>query len=294
MASALETSELKIVYHDEYYGRAWITKEWTANIVNYLKRQGFYEKNAKEVRDWVKQRIIENDAHRSVIVFSQDIVPKTIMTIKSPSDLIRRYLDASGRIVWIGDHPFWYRGILHEDGGREEIWQTDIHYGMLGVQMLMAECSSVSEWMLGWREKMKSRWYSQRPVNINIAEDPYDLRILKNKLGLRNETLAYAYVVLSPSSWNAFVITRWKKAGTKIGAIGLGVSTFGGNITLTEKFPKELSLEPQKLACSWHVTFNEKHPDQGFYRFWDCDSTEDDPPADLLQDIFTLATLNLM
>lgn len=146
---------------------------------------------------------------------------------------------------------------------------------------------------------MKSKWYSQRPVNINIFEDLYDpraaLSLPSNKLRLRYEILAYAYVILSPSPWNAFVITRWKKAGKKIGSIGLGGNVLGSggnlNVTLTEEYPKELSLKPQKLACSWHVIFNEKFQHQGFYRLWDYDSIEDDPPADLLQDILTLATL---
>jgi hypothetical protein len=45
-------------------------------------------------------------------------------------------------------------------------------------------------------------------VNTEVSEDRMNLKI---------EPLAYADVILLPSSLNALVIARWKKAGNKVG-----------------------------------------------------------------------------
>jgi len=63
------------------------------------------------------------------------MVPETILgPLNSPNDLIRRYLDAGGRVVWIGDHPFWSKAVIRKNKDREEIWMHGAHYGMLGVE----------------------------------------------------------------------------------------------------------------------------------------------------------------
>jgi len=272
-----------VVYHDEHYASSWINKEWSKEIVKYLEEKGLNKKNAIQLREWIEAKLDENSSHESAIIFSQDMVPETILgPLNSPNDLIRRYLDAGGRVVWIGDHPFWSKAVIRKNKDREEIWMHGAHYGMLGVEMLIAESSSQSQWIGEWAERMKSRWYSQRPVNIEVDEE---------RLNLKIEPLAYAEVVLLPSSWNALVIARWKKAGRKIGSFGLTAAGFGGNVTLTEKFPRELSFKPLKLACAWHVSFNRNHPSQGFYRLWDSGSVGKHPPNDLLEDIYTLASL---
>jgi len=273
----------QIVYYDEYYAASWISREWSKKIVEYLKEKGFDKKNAMDLKDWLRSRLKEKDSHKSVVVFSQDMMPETILSgLNSPNDLARRYLDDGGRIVWIGDHPFWTKSVIRKDKDREEIWMYGTHYAMLGVEMLIAESSSPCKWVGNWAGKMKSCWYSQRPVNIEVGEDRMNLKI---------EPLAYSDVILLPSSWNALVITRWKKAGSKVGSFGLGAFGFGGNITLTEKFPEELSFKPRKLACAWHILFNSRYPDQGFYRLWDSGTTDEEPPKNLLEDIYALASL---
>jgi len=274
----------RVVYYDEYYASSWINREWSKRIAEYLEGKGIERKNAKELRDWLKNRLEERNSYESVLIFSQDMVPETIMSpLNSPNDLARKYLDDGGRMIWIGDHPFWTKGVIRKEKDREEIWMHGAHYGMLGVEMLIAESSSLCKWVGRWTEKMKSSWYSQRPVNIEVDEE---------RLNLQIEPLAYAEVVLLPSSWNALVITRWKKAGSKAGSFGFTTPFgLGANVTLTEKFFKELSFKPLKLACAWHISFNKNYPYQGFYRLWDTGTTEEEPPESLLEDIYALASL---
>ncbi|MHA1859754.1 MAG: hypothetical protein ACTSVF_01480 [Candidatus Asgardarchaeia archaeon] len=279
-----------VVYFDERYPSSWIDKDrWGKKIVEYMESKGFEKKDAEELKSWLKERLKGKDSYETVVVFSQDMVPETVLSsLNSPNDLIRRYLDAGGRIVWIGDHPFWSKAVLRGDKDREEIWMYGAHYAMLGVEVLIGESSFKCEWIGEWCGRMRSRWYSHRPINIEVKQE---------RLNLEIEPLAYAEVTLLPTSWNTLVISRWKRAGKKIGAFNLGANlgTLGisGGLTLTEEFPKELSYESQKLACAWHISFNKKHRKQGFYRLWDCGTIDDEPPENLLEDIHTLATLDL-
>lgn len=283
----------KIVYHDESYPSSWISKEWSNEITTALNDRGFDEKNATELREWLMDRLDEKETHESVVVFSQDMIPDTLLSsLNSPNDLIRKYLDYGGRVVWIGDIPFWSKGhpISTGEKSREEIWMHGTHYAMLGVQPLIAESSSPCKWVVGWNKKIKSRWYSHRPINIEIGQFVYSA----HRLNLKIEPLAYAEVTLSPCDWNALVITRWKKAGKKVGNFGLSILKYGGlNVTLTEKFPEELALKPKRLACAWHVSFHEDYTHQGFYRIWDCSTSDDKPPKTLIESLSVLATLEL-
>src|SRR5262245_40149568 len=43
-----------------------------------------------------------SDGVRSVVVFAMDVAPTTVMPTISDTVLIRRYLDAGGKVVWIG------------------------------------------------------------------------------------------------------------------------------------------------------------------------------------------------
>lgn len=278
---------MQVVYHDPSYATSWINENWSRRIAEYLSDKGFEEKDAEELKVWMKDRVRRGDVHKSVAVFSQDMIPETILdSLSSPNSLVRRYLDAGGRIVWIGDIPFWSKAKpKNTKPDREEIWQHGAHYGMLGVQPLIAESSSECEGIGKWNGKMKSRWYSQRPVNVEAESKCIET------LGLKVDVLAHAEVTLLPCSFNALVIARWKKTGKKIGSFGLSILGTGGNVTLTEEFPEELSLKPLKLACAWHVIFNKEYPNQGFYRFWDTGSCDDEPPESLLEDIYTLSTL---
>jgi hypothetical protein len=138
---------------------------------------------------WMEWIIEENKCDRSVVVFSQDVVPDTICHSPSPSSLVRRYLDAGGKIVWFGDNPFYYQGQnpsksqiikkLVEGGYKTEEryridkngkcvveWNLDGPYCVLGViPVFMASPSSkVKITKEGKKSGLKNQWYSNRPI----------------------------------------------------------------------------------------------------------------------------------
>jgi len=61
-----------------------------------LERLGFSRKNAHELKDWIIDAINKGLADKTIIVFSQDVMPKTVFDRFTPEALIRQYLDAGG------------------------------------------------------------------------------------------------------------------------------------------------------------------------------------------------------
>lgn len=279
---------LKVVYHDERYPSSWINQQWSANITSYLNNRGFDIKNADELRDWIRLKLTHNECPRSVIIFSQDKVPDTILGPHIPNVPIRTYLDDGGRVVWIGDIPFWSKASSTTQ--TEELWRSGAHFALLGVQPLIGEASTPSKWLVKWENILQSRWYSQRPIAIDLGKEFKSL----SQLGLVVWPMAYSELTLLPVSWNTTVITRWRKAGVKIGGFGIDFPYLGGIKTeIIEKYPEELSLKPIRLPVAWHIIFNNEYSYQGFYRFWDTGSTEALPPSTLLYDIHQIATHRL-
>ena len=277
----------KAVYFDERLPCSWIDKQrWGTVICKHFRQANFDVKDAAALSDWVKARLHEGSSQESVIVFAQDIAPRDIVQ-SCPNGLLRRYLDEGGRAVWIGDTPLWTQTVAGDPKkDREEIWNSGLHSAILGVQPLMAELSSGFEWHPHSRISLRSRWVSMRPVAFEVSSSWKNWPVG----GLVIRPLARAQTTLLPSGWNSLVIARWRQAGRRVSSIGASVAGMGGSVSVDQRIPKELSLEPLWLACAWHVSYGRAHGAQGFYRLWDCGSEIDSPPAALLEDMLTLAT----
>jgi hypothetical protein len=284
----------RAVYFDEEHDASWIDKEtWGKAITRDLTDRGYETVDAAGLAGWLLDRKKGSSASRSTLVFSQDLVPFELCTDASANNPVREYLDAGGRIVWIGDIPFWSKSVGR---GRphEQIWMYGAHYANLGVQPLFPDSSSRVTWVAGPSEGLKSSWYSQRPAAVEGAprasgrksdSSAFDW----NPQGLALTPLASAWVTLHPEAWNGLILARWKMSGKRVGSLGLGNLGSSVKVDWTEPFPKELSLTPLRLAAAWHIAFRPESPRQGFYRFFDTASFGSSPPATLLEDIVALA-----
>lgn len=292
----------QVVFRDDQLASSWISPGWSSKIARELAVRGFAEKNALELESWLMAQIA-GDVHESVVVFSQDLVPRSLMQ-SSPNGLFRRYLDAGGRVVWIGDTPLWTQALPRPwendpDGkskDREEVYASGLHYAMLGVQPLIAEASSKIQWSPKLRGRMKSTWISLRPIALEVSRSWRRWRKwAERQVGdLEVQPLAKADATLLPCGWNVHLLARWKQSGFRIteGSLGLNLGGAGGGVTVAETFPRELSfMTRMSLASAWRVSFNQKYPAQGFYRLWDRGSEELEPPAVLLSDILQMATV---
>lgn len=128
-ASALH----RAVYYDEFYGTAWFPHDQGEILAEYLVEEGYELLGAEELAEWMAARV--DDGEPSVVVFAMDSVPYTVCDHwdleeldwilsapepwqKPPTDppvllsddypLIRQYLEADGKLVWLSDIPFYY------------------------------------------------------------------------------------------------------------------------------------------------------------------------------------------
>jgi hypothetical protein len=122
----------KIVYFDDKYPSAW-TKDVSRRVSEHLSQRGFVVLDANALRHWMKETTSKNEANGSVVVFANDIVPNTVYEDGTPNIVIRRFLDNGGRVIWIGDIPFWYKGMLGKfDLSQDTAYQSITFLGVLG------------------------------------------------------------------------------------------------------------------------------------------------------------------
>lgn len=105
----------KVVYYDQNYIGSWISDDESKIICDYFKEKGFKILNADELLVWME--FIQQTPHcnESTLIFSQDIIPTTICADVNQRQPIYRYLRRGGKIIWIGDIPFFYRGLSGRD-----------------------------------------------------------------------------------------------------------------------------------------------------------------------------------
>lgn len=152
----------RLVYHDAQYPTSWVTKEISELISTYLTQRGFKEVNADNLAKIMYEMIRANAATNTVLVLAQDIVPTTIAHRPSPDTIMRRYLDVGGRVVWIGDVPFYYQGHFDE---------KTVNWGVIGEHEILKVYTRFT-WPLhtditddGVRWGLKLEWTGYRPVD---------------------------------------------------------------------------------------------------------------------------------
>ena len=69
----------------------------------YLEQQGYEVLDADALADFMLARI--SDDVSSVVVFAMDHLPTVVAAESSDTTLFRRYLDAGGKVVWLGLPP---------------------------------------------------------------------------------------------------------------------------------------------------------------------------------------------
>jgi len=179
-----------IVYYDDNYPTWWVSREISKKITSFLRSKNFVEYNAEDLAKWMEKSIEEKSCSESVVVFSQDVIPDAICFWWSPSTLIREYLDSGGRIVWIGDSPFYYWGqhpsrssefekwsedkkrrwrlLEDREGNFALTWDTDGPFNTLGVVPIYMDSpsSKVKITENGKSSGIQSSWYGLRPILI--------------------------------------------------------------------------------------------------------------------------------
>ena len=84
------------------------TDEW---IRDYFKREGYEVVDAKGLEALMERELSAQSG--SVVIFADNRVPQSLVKEESENALLRRYLNAGGKIVWLGPDPIaWKRDSL--------------------------------------------------------------------------------------------------------------------------------------------------------------------------------------
>lgn len=80
----------------------------------YLTRRGYEQLDTASLARFMSERV--RDRAPSVVVFAMDHLPRSVAPVAADTVLFRRYLEARGKVVWIGTPPLlWPRP---DSGGR--------------------------------------------------------------------------------------------------------------------------------------------------------------------------------
>ncbi len=101
----------KVYYFDDRY---WVSHVLNLSAIStFLENHAFRRLDADELRSWMIMHISQHTAHESTLVMTMGVVPDTVAEELCSDTTVRMYLNEGGRIVWIGDVPFFYQG--HRD-----------------------------------------------------------------------------------------------------------------------------------------------------------------------------------
>jgi outer membrane protein assembly factor BamB len=99
----------RIVFWDTAYERAaWLRGH--TELRDYLAAHGYQVMDARALATFMEAAIADHGAARSVVAFAIDHLPAELAVQKSGKALLRRYLEAHGKVVWTGFPPLiWPR-----------------------------------------------------------------------------------------------------------------------------------------------------------------------------------------
>jgi hypothetical protein len=158
----------RAVYYDSRYPGAWIGGGQAAAVRDYFTQRGYTSLDAAQLKVWMNDRIA--DGAPSLVVFSLDMAPDTVVEAVNATATLRRYLEAGGRVVWTGDVPLYYVGRRNFQNtrllarGSREVLGINCDWGPLPEGL---ECEITP---LGNTWGLRNSWTSTRMVSPSMVD----------------------------------------------------------------------------------------------------------------------------
>ena len=132
----------KVVFYDDRYDAAW---SFNPDILaDYLASNGFRRLGAVGLGEWMKQAT-RDGAYGTVCVMTHGVCPASVFDDKPAKSPIGQYLEAGGRVVWLGDVPLMYI-------------QDEVHPQMFTKAAWTAQLGVRGGWAVGcWSNKGQVR-----------------------------------------------------------------------------------------------------------------------------------------
>lgn len=174
------------VYYDNKYPTSWVSAEVAKKIVEFLKKYDFEVVNASKLLKLMEKTYSKKEESKNVvIVFSQDVVPDTILdtpinpTANSP---IRRFLNTGHSIVWIGDEPMLHVGF---SDGRKEQLNPNFQQSVLGLGPATNAKRIAKPTYLGILMGLEP-WIGEKPMSRSPSQPPYIHSLAQNPTDANN------------------------------------------------------------------------------------------------------------
>jgi hypothetical protein len=213
--TALNHHVTKVVYYDPRYPASWMKADIPEQTRDFFVERWFVEKDAQQLKDWINRILEEGQACRSLIVFAKDIVPDTVVEVRNETCLLRKYLDAGGRVVWRGDVPFWYQG---KSSGAKDEWGLEGPQKILGIDYTNHDFAYKSSNKFGGQI-----WDQDFPMQLTPAGYDIGLSYPRKRVRIRpvsSESVSVPYLLIQPETitlgptvdWSDDKLTLcWKK-----------------------------------------------------------------------------------
>ena len=110
LAKAATNAVRRVVYWEGKKGDkafGWFQNGVDITILNYFKSVGYEQLDAAQLAAFMSEQIAQRS--RSVVVFADNRIPAAVAREANPGALIRRYLDAGGKVVLLGANPLAFQ-----------------------------------------------------------------------------------------------------------------------------------------------------------------------------------------
>jgi hypothetical protein len=175
-AQAQRVEWIRAAYWDARYPTGWIDDSISVFLRDGLQAAGYEILNADQLKTWMEARIA--DGKYSVVVLCRDNPPDTVCEPLLNS-VLRRYLDAGGKVVALCDIPFYNEG--HPNLTRNN-WGNNGAPRILGFNtspttggVARNRNQAVTFTPAGTRWGLTQTWLSNRPAD---PTNPADLIVL--------------------------------------------------------------------------------------------------------------------
>jgi len=126
------------VYHDITYPSSWISKKASRAVSQFFtSAYKFTRVNAKELG--VLMEKMPEPSTEIVVVFSQDVVPDTVVdksASPTPNSLIRQFMNRGNTVIWLGDIPLLHLGMA---SGEKKSLPTSINRTVFYTNVITAD-----------------------------------------------------------------------------------------------------------------------------------------------------------
>ena len=166
-----ETDYTVFIYNDSRYPYAWYGSNASSIMIKYMEHifTKFQIDYAIVNADELREITLYEDPNRSILVFSQDVIPDTVWDGSSASSIIK-WLQDGAKIIWNGGWEFWYIG--YKNGTLKH--KMGIENVPFGRAVTVIENVNVSISQLG-TENIPSlkKFQTQRPFSEELLQGLY-------------------------------------------------------------------------------------------------------------------------